>query len=65
MLGVPDRAVVGIMDWSEADMMLRCQHLTGTIRGDIAERFRALLWTSDAPVVNVSRRSTAGVMPHE
>ena len=58
LLGVPDRAVMGIMGWSKADMMLRYQHLTGTIRGDIAERVGALLWASDAPVVNGSRRSS-------
>ena len=55
----------GIMGWSKTDMRLRCQHLTGTIRGDIAERVGALLWTSDAPVVNGSRHSTTGALPHE
>ena len=65
LLGVPDQAVMGIMGWSTADMMLRYQHLTGTIRGDIAERVRALLWTSDEPVVNGSRGSTTGALDHE
>lgn len=49
LLGVPDRAVMGIMGWSKADMMLRYQHLTGTIRGDIAGRVGSLLWTTDQP----------------
>lgn len=44
LLGVPDRAVMGIMGWSKTDMMLRYQHLTGTIRDDIAGRVGSLLW---------------------
>ena len=46
-------------------MMLRYQHLTGTIRGDIAERVGALLWTSDEPTMNGSRGSTTGALDHE
>ncbi|WP_380169520.1 tyrosine-type recombinase/integrase [Jannaschia sp. R86511] len=56
LLGVPDRAVMGIMGWSKADMMLRYQHLTGTIRGDIAERVGALLWSPESPGANGSGR---------
>ena len=49
LLGVPDRAVMGIMGWSKSDMMLRYQHLTGTIRGDIAVRVGSLPWTAEEP----------------
>lgn len=44
LLGVPDRAVMGLMGWSKAEMMTRYQHLTHTIRKDIADRVQALLW---------------------
>lgn len=44
LLGVPDRAVMGIMGWSKADMMARYQHLTQAVRRDIADRLGALLW---------------------
>jgi hypothetical protein len=32
------------------DMMLRYQHLTGSIRGDIAGRVGSLLWATEEPV---------------
>jgi integrase len=49
LLGVPDRAVMGIMGWSKADMMVRYQHLTGAVRQDMAARLGGLLWTAAAP----------------
>ena len=56
---------MGIMGWSKADMMLRYQHLTGIIRGDIAEGVGALLWTSDEPVVDGRRYSTVGALANK
>ena len=44
LLGVPERAVVGVMGWSSSAMALRDQHLTGAVRSDIAARVDALLW---------------------
>jgi integrase len=44
LLGVPDRAVMSLMGWSKAEMLARYQHLTTTIRADIASRVGALLW---------------------
>ncbi|MGH3738598.1 MAG: tyrosine-type recombinase/integrase [Micromonosporaceae bacterium] len=46
LLGVPERAVMGIMGWSNSSMAVRYQHLTATIRRDIARRVGGLLWQS-------------------
>jgi integrase len=44
LLGVPDRAVMEIMGWSNSAMAKRYQHLTKTIQRDIAKRVGELLW---------------------
>ncbi|WP_246002570.1 tyrosine-type recombinase/integrase [Allorhizocola rhizosphaerae] len=44
LLGVPVRAVVGIMGWSDGSMAMRYQHLTAEIHKDIAKRVGGLLW---------------------
>lgn len=44
LLGVPERAVMGIMGWSNTAMAARYQHLTAPIRSDIAQRVGGLLW---------------------
>jgi integrase len=44
IVGVPDRAVMGIMGWSDSGMARRHQHLTAQIRGDIAKQVGGLLW---------------------
>ncbi|MFY1689235.1 tyrosine-type recombinase/integrase [Plantactinospora sp. WMMB782] len=47
ILGVAERAVMGIMGWSNSAMAVRYQHLTTQVRRDIAKRVGGLLW--DAP----------------
>ncbi len=47
ILGVPERAVMGIMGWSSTGMTRRYQHVTDTIRHTVAEQVDGLLW--DAP----------------
>ncbi|SCL15178.1 tyrosine-type recombinase/integrase [Micromonospora inyonensis] len=44
ILGVAERAVMGIMGWSNSAMATRYQHLTGQVRRDIAKRVGGLLW---------------------
>ncbi|HEV7655614.1 MAG TPA: site-specific integrase [Mycobacteriales bacterium] len=44
LLGVPDRAVMGLMGWSQSAMTVRYQHLTAGIRRDITSQVGALLW---------------------
>ncbi len=44
ILGVPERAVMGLMGWSTTAMAARYQHITGTVRDDVARRIGGLLW---------------------
>jgi integrase len=44
ILGVPERAVMGLMGWSSTAMATRHQHITGTVRGDVAQRVDGLIW---------------------
>jgi integrase len=44
ILGVPERAAMGLMGWSSSAMAARYQHITGAIRGDVAERVGGLIW---------------------
>ncbi|GGO13391.1 tyrosine-type recombinase/integrase [Micromonospora parathelypteridis] len=46
ILGVAERAVMGIMGWSNSAMAARYQHLTAQVRRDIAQRVGGLLWDS-------------------
>jgi integrase len=46
LLGVPERAVMGIMGWSTTAMAARYQHLTEAVRRDIADRVGGLLWAN-------------------
>jgi integrase len=47
LLGVPERAVMDVMGWSHSSMTKRYQHITGTVRRDIATRLSGLLWKAD------------------
>ncbi|QKV93970.1 site-specific integrase [Streptomyces sp. NA02950] len=44
ILGVPERTVMSIMGWSSSAMAARYQHVTDTIRYDVAKRVDGLLW---------------------
>ncbi|GIG85101.1 tyrosine-type recombinase/integrase [Plantactinospora endophytica] len=44
ILGVAERAVMGIMGWSNSAMAARYQHLTAEVRRDIAQRVGNLIW---------------------
>lgn len=50
LLGSPERAVMGIMGWSNSAMAKNYQHLTERVRSDIAKRFDVLLWGVSAAV---------------
>jgi integrase len=43
ILGVPERAVMGLMGWSTTAMAARYQHITGTVRDDVARRVGGLI----------------------
>jgi integrase len=42
--GVAERTVMGVMGWSNTAMTARYQHITATIRHDVAQRLGGLLW---------------------
>ena len=44
LLGIPERAVMGIMGWSNTAMAARYQHVTGAIQRDVADRVDGLIW---------------------
>jgi len=44
ILGVPERAVMGLMADRPPAMAARYQHITSTIRDDVAERMGGLIW---------------------
>jgi integrase len=44
LLGVPERAVMGIMGWSHSAMAVRYQHVSDPVRRDVANRVGGLLW---------------------
>ncbi len=48
LLGVPERAVMGIVGWSHTAMAARYQHITEPIQRDIATRVGGLIWQDGA-----------------
>ena len=44
LLGVPERAVMDVMGWSNAVMVSRYAHVTARLRRDIADRLNTFLW---------------------
>ncbi|SDJ21775.1 Phage integrase, N-terminal SAM-like domain [Actinokineospora alba] len=44
LLGVPERAVMDLMGWSNATMAQRYQHVTAALRNDIAAQLNGFLW---------------------
>jgi integrase len=44
LLGVPERAAMEFMGWSNGAMAERYQHVTAAIRQDIANRLDGFLW---------------------
>jgi integrase len=44
LLGVPERAVMGLMGWSHSAMASKYQHITAPVRRDIAQQIGGLLW---------------------
>ncbi|CAM5666860.1 site-specific integrase [Streptomyces violaceorubidus] len=44
ILGVPERAVMGLMGWSTTAMAARYQHMVDAVRADIARQVDGLIW---------------------
>ena len=47
LLGVSERAVMGIMGWSNTSMAARYQHITAAVQREVAQRVDSLLWASE------------------
>jgi integrase len=47
LLGVPERAVMDFMGWSNAAMVKRYAHVTARLRRDIAHRLNTFLWAAN------------------
>jgi hypothetical protein len=48
ILGVPERAVMGIMGCPNTSMAARYQHVSATVRQDVDKRVDVLLWGTSA-----------------
>ncbi|MFF0588685.1 tyrosine-type recombinase/integrase [Streptomyces sp. NPDC003781] len=46
ILGVSERAVMGLMGWSTTAMAARYQHMVDSVRSDVARQVDGLIWTS-------------------
>lgn len=44
ILGVPERAVMGLMGWSTTAMAARYQHMVDAVRTDVARQVDGLIW---------------------
>ncbi|MEV7445267.1 tyrosine-type recombinase/integrase [Streptomyces sp. NPDC091204] len=44
ILGVPERAVMGLMGWSTTAMAARYQHMVDAVRADVARQVDNLIW---------------------
>ena len=47
LLGVPERAVMDVMGWSNSAMVRRYSHVTAWLRRDIADRLNSFLWSAN------------------
>uniref|UniRef100_A0AAU1I017 Site-specific integrase n=1 Tax=Streptomyces sp. NBC_00180 TaxID=2903632 RepID=A0AAU1I017_9ACTN len=50
ILGVSERAVMGLMGWSTTAMAARYQHMVDTVRVDVARQVDGLIWKPDRDV---------------
>ncbi|GHF25898.1 site-specific integrase [Streptomyces griseoluteus] len=48
ILGVPERAVMGLMGWSTTAMAARYQHMVDAVRADVARQVDGLIWSTPA-----------------
>ncbi|MFJ6372783.1 tyrosine-type recombinase/integrase [Streptomyces virginiae] len=46
ILGVPERAVMGLMGWSTTAMAARYQHMVDAVRAEVARQVDGLIWKS-------------------
>ncbi|WP_030180407.1 tyrosine-type recombinase/integrase [Streptomyces sp. NRRL S-813] len=59
ILGVSERAVMGLMGWSTTAMAARYQHMVDSVRSDVARQVDGLIWKPDG---NGSDDGAAGAL---
>jgi len=60
LLGVPERAVMDFMGWSNSAMAKRYQHFTAVLLNDIAKRLSGFLWQESQSDRTSGRCPTCG-----
>lgn len=62
ILGVSERAVMGLMGWSTTAMAARYQHMVDSVRQDVARQVDGLIWNPGADRENGDDDGAAGVL---
>ncbi|MGY1436617.1 tyrosine-type recombinase/integrase [Streptomyces reniochalinae] len=62
ILGVPERAVMGLMGWSSTSMAARYQHMVDTVRDGIAAQVDGLIWEQKPDEPDDDDDGTAGAL---
>ena len=67
ILRQPERTVMSLMGWSSSDMTKRYQHVTDTVRADVASQVGHLIWKARSQVMGrqtvlVRRDSLAAIL---
>ena len=68
ILRQPERTVMSLMGWSSSDMTKRYQHVTDTVRADVASQVGGLIWKARSrgtshKTVAVRPESLAAILP--
>lgn len=62
ILGVSERAVMGLMGWSTTAMAARYQHMVDTVRTDVARQVEGLIWKPAVEQPDDNDDGAAGVL---
>ncbi|NED34823.1 site-specific integrase [Streptomyces sp. SID8499] len=62
ILGVSERAVMGLMGWSTTAMAARYQHMVDTVRVDVARQVDGLIWKPENRGADEDDDGAAGVL---
>ncbi|MFJ4845438.1 tyrosine-type recombinase/integrase [Streptomyces sp. NPDC088733] len=62
ILGVPERAVMGLMGWSTTAMAARYQHMVDAVRTEVAKQVDGLIWKPGADGPDDGDDGAAGVL---
>ncbi|MEU5140729.1 MULTISPECIES: site-specific integrase [Streptomyces] len=62
ILGVSERAVMGLMGWSTTAMAARYQHMVDTVRVDVARQVDGLIWKPDREGPDDGQDGASGVL---